>query len=117
MLAILLLIDVHLDLMNEHSLHLAIKRWYSIPGDEFEVNINDFIVDIVRGNLLIEIQTKNFSSIRNKLKKLVEKWGGKGRDWRKMKGTDAQGRKWHWYQKRGDGRKYGIKPEGKPDPF
>ena len=52
-----------------------------------------------------------------KLKNLIDKWGGKGRDWRKMKGTDAQGREWHWYQKRGDGTRYGIKPPGKPDPF
>ena len=58
--------------MNEHSLHSEIKNWYSQPGDKFEVKIDDFIVDIVRDALLIEIQTKNFSTIKMKLTKLLE---------------------------------------------
>lgn len=58
--------------MNEHSLHLAIKNWYSIPGDKFEVRIDDSIVDIVRESLLIEIQTKNFSAIKKKLANLLK---------------------------------------------
>jgi len=58
--------------MNEYSLHSAIKNWYSLPGDEIEVRIDDFIVDIVRETLLIEIQTKNFSAIKKKLTKLLE---------------------------------------------
>jgi hypothetical protein len=60
--------------MNEYSLHSAIKNWYSLPGDRFEVRVDDFIVDIVRETLLIEIQTKNFSAIKKKLKKLLEKY-------------------------------------------
>jgi hypothetical protein len=58
--------------MNEHSLHLEIKNWYSLPGDRFEVKIDDFIVDIVRHTLLIEIQTSNFSAIKQKLTRLLE---------------------------------------------
>jgi hypothetical protein len=58
--------------MNEHSLHLAIKKWYSLPRDKFEVRIDDSIVDIVREHLLIEIQTKNFSAIKKKLTNLLE---------------------------------------------
>ena len=58
--------------MNEHSLHLAIKNWYSLPGDKFEVRIDDSIIDMVRDHLLIEIQTKNFSAIKKKLTKLLE---------------------------------------------
>jgi hypothetical protein len=57
--------------MNEHSLHSEIKNWYSLPGDRFEVKIDDFIVDIVRNALLIEIQTRNFSAIKMKLTKLL----------------------------------------------
>ena len=57
--------------MNEHSLHSEIKNWYSLPGDKFEVKIDDFIVDIVRNALLIEIQTRNFSAIKMKLTKLL----------------------------------------------
>ena len=58
--------------MNQHSLHSAIKDWYSLPGDKFEVKIDDFIIDIVRDHLLIEIQTRNFSAIKKKLTKLLE---------------------------------------------
>lgn len=58
--------------MNEHSLHSAIKEWYSLPGDEFEVKIDDFIIDIARGSLLIEIQSKNFFAIKKKLQRLVQ---------------------------------------------
>lgn len=58
--------------MTEHSLHSAIKHWYSLPNDEIEVNIGGFVVDITRGNLLIEIQTKNFSVIKKKVEKMAE---------------------------------------------
>ena len=57
--------------MNEHSLHSDIKEWYSIPGDQLEEKVDDFIVDIAREGLLIEIQTANFSAIKNKLSRLV----------------------------------------------
>ena len=60
-------------LMNEQSLHSDIKEWYSLPGDKFEVKIDNFVIDVVRGTLLIEIQTRNFSAIKSKLASLVEK--------------------------------------------
>jgi hypothetical protein len=59
--------------MTEHSLHLDIKEWYSLLGDKFEVKVDDFVIDVVRGGLLIEIQTRNFSAIKSKLASLVEK--------------------------------------------
>lgn len=58
-------------LRKESSLHSSIREWYSLPGDRFEVTVGDFVVDIVRDRLLIEIQTKNFSSIRKKLRSLA----------------------------------------------
>jgi hypothetical protein len=58
--------------LNERSLHADIKRWYSKPGDQFEVKVDNYVVDIVRDDFLIEIQTRNFSAIRLKLLKLVE---------------------------------------------
>jgi hypothetical protein len=57
--------------MTEYSLHSAIKDWYSGSGDELEVKVDDFIVDVLRGKLLIEIQTGNFSAIKQKLIKLL----------------------------------------------
>lgn len=57
--------------MNEHSLHSAIKEWYTVSSDEFEAKVDGFIIDIARESLLIEIQTKNFSAIKRKLSNLV----------------------------------------------
>ena len=56
---------------RESSLHSAIKNWYFLEGDKLEAQVDDFVVDIVRGDLLIEIQTANFSSIKPKLLRLL----------------------------------------------
>ncbi len=58
--------------MNEHSLHSEIRRVYSLPGDIFEVKLDNYIVDILRGELVIEIQTKNFSALKEKLQTLIK---------------------------------------------
>jgi hypothetical protein len=42
-------------------------------GDQFEVKLDNYIVDILRGNLVIEVQTKNFSALKEKLQVLIEK--------------------------------------------
>jgi hypothetical protein len=57
--------------MTEYSLHSEIKEWYMVSGDELEAKVEDFIIDIFRGKLLIEIQTGNFSAIKRKLIKLL----------------------------------------------
>lgn len=53
--------------LNEKALHAALKAWYAKPGDKIETPVAGFIIDIVRDNLLIEIQTRNFSAIKRKL--------------------------------------------------
>lgn len=53
--------------LNEKPLHAALKEWYAQPGDRFELPLDGFIVDIVRGDLLVEIQTGSFSAIKRKL--------------------------------------------------
>ena len=58
-------------LLNEKSLHASLKEWYAQPGDQFEVAVDGFVIDIVRDDLLLEIQTSNFASIKSKLKDLV----------------------------------------------
>ena len=57
--------------MNEYTLHSAIKQWYSLPGDRFEVNVGGFVVDVVQGSLLVEVQTRNFSAVKRKLQRLI----------------------------------------------
>jgi len=58
--------------LNEKSLHAALKHWYAQPNDLTEVPVDGYTVDIVRGDLLIEIQTRNLSAIKRKLTTLVE---------------------------------------------
>ena len=58
-------------LLNEKELHASLKQWYARPGDRFEVPVDGFVIDIVRDDLLIEIQTRNFASIKSKLDTLA----------------------------------------------
>jgi hypothetical protein len=60
-------------LLNEKALHASLKQWYARPGDRFEVTVDGFVIDIVRDDLLIEIQTSNFSSIKSKLNTLARR--------------------------------------------
>jgi hypothetical protein len=60
--------------LNESSLHSTLKLWYKKPEDQLEVTIENFIIDIIRKDLLIEIQTKNFSTIKKKLERLLENY-------------------------------------------
>ena len=59
-------------LLNEKALHASLKQWYALPGDRFEVAVSGFVIDIVRAELLIEIQTGSFASIKSKLTNLVQ---------------------------------------------
>jgi hypothetical protein len=57
--------------LKEGALHAQLKEWYRRPGDELEKRISGYIVDIVRGELLIEIQTGGFAPLRRKLEALT----------------------------------------------
>jgi hypothetical protein len=57
--------------MTEYSLHAGIKKWYSALGGQVEVKVDDFVVDVIKDKLLIEIQTGNLSAIKKKLDKLL----------------------------------------------
>jgi hypothetical protein len=59
-------------LLNEKPLHASLKQWYARPGDRFEVAVGGFVIDIVRDDLLIEIQTGSFGSIKSKLTTLLQ---------------------------------------------
>ena len=58
--------------LRETQLHASLKRWYSEPDDVFEAPIGRYVIDIVRGEQLIEIQTRGFSSMRSKLDALLD---------------------------------------------
>jgi hypothetical protein len=52
-------------------LHAALKAWYAQPGDLLEESVDGFWIDIVRGDLLIEVQTRSFAKIKGKLVTLL----------------------------------------------
>jgi hypothetical protein len=54
-------------LLNEKPLHASLKQWCARPGDRFEVDVDGFVIDLVRDDLLMEIQTRNFACIKSKL--------------------------------------------------
>ncbi|MBN1779883.1 hypothetical protein JW948_02060 [bacterium] len=56
--------------LNEKPLHASIKEWIARPGDRFEVTVDGYVIDIVRDDVLIEIQTGSFASLRTKLRAL-----------------------------------------------
>lgn len=65
--------------LNEKPLHAALKEWCARPGDRIEAPFGGFVVDIVRPlskrprrDLAIEIQTRNFSSLKRKLQELCD---------------------------------------------
>lgn len=58
--------------LRENSLHSSLKSLFTRPGDEIEANVDGFIIDVKQEDLLIEIQTRNFSAIKNKLEELCK---------------------------------------------
>lgn len=61
-------------LLRETSLHAALKSWYAQEGDRLELLVNGYVIDIVREGLLIEIQTRSFSSLKAKLVRLTQNY-------------------------------------------
>lgn len=57
--------------MTEQSLHNQLKTWYVGEGAEEEAVVDGYVVDVVIDGLLIEVQTGNFSAIKDKLRDLV----------------------------------------------
>lgn len=66
------IVAVGIGVRNEKSLHAALKQWYARPGDQLEVKVDGFLIDLVREGELIEIQTRNLGSLRLKLQMLLE---------------------------------------------
>jgi hypothetical protein len=62
----------HVGTLREKSLHRALKEWYAEEGDLIEEPVEGFVIDLVRGGLLIEIQTRGFSAMKRKLATLLE---------------------------------------------
>lgn len=59
--------------MQESSLHTSLKDWYTRPGDGQEVYIDGYLIDVARADVLIEIQTRNFTALKAKLTDLLQR--------------------------------------------
>jgi hypothetical protein len=62
----------HIGTLREKPLHASLKRWCARPGDRLEVPVDGFVIDLVRDGLLIEVQTRGFSSMKQKVVSLLE---------------------------------------------
>ncbi len=62
----------HIGTLNEKPLHAALKAWLAEEGDRFEVLVDGFVVDILRGETAIEIQTGSASGLERKLRALLK---------------------------------------------
>jgi hypothetical protein len=62
----------HIGTLREKPLHASLKRWYARAGDLVESPVDGFVIDLVRGELLVEIQTRGFSAMKRKAASLLE---------------------------------------------
>ncbi len=62
----------HIGTLREKPLHASLKQWYARPGDKTEVPVDGFVIDLMRADLLIEVQTRGFSALKRKLTELLE---------------------------------------------
>lgn len=60
--------ELGINTFNEKSLHDELKKIYN--ADRYEAKFGRYIIDAIKGNTLIEVQTKNISSIKKKLENI-----------------------------------------------
>ena len=53
--------------LNEHTLHLALKKYIEPDPAFHEVEYGPFVADVKRGSCICEIETTSFTRMRNKL--------------------------------------------------
>jgi hypothetical protein len=59
--------------LNEGALHAQLKQWYRQQGDLLEQKVGGYVIDLVRGDRLVEFQTGGFAPLRKKLDALAQK--------------------------------------------
>ena len=59
-------------MLNEYRLHAQLKDRYCGNSGKTEVKIKTYFIDVVQGDTLVEIQSKNFNQIKNKLISLLQ---------------------------------------------
>ena len=60
--------------LREGPLHRELKTMLAAPGDQFEVRVDGYVIDLVRADgELVEVQTGGFSPLRAKLDALLDR--------------------------------------------
>ena len=67
-------ISHNIGLLRERPLHRSLKEIYAADGGMVEQGVDGFVVDVVKNDLLIEIQTRSFSALKRKLLALTSDW-------------------------------------------
>jgi len=60
--------------LSEKTVHAVLKRYYEPNEDYHEVPINGMVADIYRDGKIIEIQTRSFNKMRNKLDRFLPEY-------------------------------------------
>lgn len=60
--------------LQEKTVHAVLKRFYEPDLSHQEIRIGSFVADIFREEEIIEIQTRNFNSMRRKLDYFLEEY-------------------------------------------
>ena len=60
--------------LNEQPLHSALKDAYADGGGRQEVPVEGYLIDVVHGQQLIEVQTQHFYAIKKKIFELLKKY-------------------------------------------
>lgn len=55
------------------DLHVALQHWYAGDTGEIEVEVDGYLADAVRDDVIYEIQTGSFTAIRDKLRRLARR--------------------------------------------
>ena len=58
--------------LNEGNLHLSLKLFYADDPSQIEQRTNNYVVDVLRQDRIVEIQTRGFGSLRKKLPTLLQ---------------------------------------------
>lgn len=60
--------------LNEKSIHSTLKKYYEEDESKHEININGYIADILNNGVITEIQTRDFSRLKSKLKAYIPEY-------------------------------------------
>ncbi len=60
--------------LAEKSLHAALKAYYSREGDRLECDLEGYVIDILRSDQCIEIQTRHLFAMKKKLTALLDRY-------------------------------------------